>query len=208
MGDEGLGRRHANLRPGVQVDDAVAFQGHRAAADVGDGDDLGLPLPRLANSGQRVGGLARLRDADHQRVLVDDRLAVAELRRRLDFDRDARQVLDDVFAEKRSVVGGAGRHHLDVVHLEQLAIGQSELPKVTSPSSLNRPRSALETASGASLISFAMKCGKPPFWAWLISHLTSITFGLTATPPMVLTSCPSREIDTISPLPSSRTFFV
>src|SRR6266480_466995 len=80
--------------------------------------------------------------------------------------------------------------------------------KVTSPSSLSRPRRALETASGASLISLAMKCGNPPFWAWLISHLTSITLGLTAVPPIVLTSGPSLVTDTISPSPSSRTFFV
>src|SRR5438552_2545220 len=110
----------------MEIDHAVTLQRHRTADDVGDGDHLGLALPRLADRRQRVGGFTRLRDADHQGVLVDDRLAIAEFRGGFDLDRKARQVLDDVFAQKGRVVRGAGRHHLDVFDLEQLAIGQAE----------------------------------------------------------------------------------
>ena len=41
----------------------------------------------LAQRRQRVGGLARLRDDDRQRVRRDDRIAVAVLRAVVDFDR-------------------------------------------------------------------------------------------------------------------------
>jgi len=68
-------------------------------------DDMVMERPRLRSRASRMGasvsgGLTGLRDANHQRFLVDDRLPVAELRAGSDFNRDAREVLDDVLAEK------------------------------------------------------------------------------------------------------------
>src|SRR3981189_3012482 len=110
----------------MEIDHAVTLQRHRTADDGGYGDDLGLAFPGLADRSQRVGRLAGLRDADHEGVLVDNRLAIAELRGGFDLDWKARPGLDDVFAEKGRVIRRAGRDHLDVFDLEQLAIGQTE----------------------------------------------------------------------------------
>ena len=57
----------------------------------------------VAERGERVGGLARLRDDDAERVGEQDRLAVAELARHIDLDPDARELLDPVFADHRDV---------------------------------------------------------------------------------------------------------
>jgi hypothetical protein len=58
---------------------AVALAGDAAAHHVGDGDDLRPALARLAHSGERVGGLSRLGDRHDERLVVDDRIVVAEL---------------------------------------------------------------------------------------------------------------------------------
>ena len=51
----------------------------------------------------------------HSVRLVDDRVAVAELRRVLDLDRDARELLDHVLADQRRVPARAARGDDDVV---------------------------------------------------------------------------------------------
>ena len=56
---------------------------------------------------QRVGGLPRLADRQHDRVPVDDRVAVAELRGNIHLHRDAGDVLDQDFADHAGVRGRA-----------------------------------------------------------------------------------------------------
>ena len=63
--------------------------------------------------GQRVGGLARLRDADHEVVRADDRVAVAVLGRDVHLHRHARPLLDRVAPDEARVVGGAAGHDHD-----------------------------------------------------------------------------------------------
>ena len=67
----------------------------------------------LAQRRQRVGGLARLRDDDGERVRRDDRIAVAVLRAVVDFDRHARQLLDQELADQRRVPRRAAREDRD-----------------------------------------------------------------------------------------------
>ncbi len=95
---EGLGRGHADLRPGLHRDVAVGHA-HRLRADgVDDAPQRGAFAARLLHRRQRVGRLARLADGQHHRVGVDDRIAVAELGGDIDLDRDARQAFDQQLA--------------------------------------------------------------------------------------------------------------
>ena len=73
---------------------------------------------------QGVGGLAGLRDRDHQRAAVEHRVAVAELAGQLDLDRQPGPVLDRVLGEQPGVVGGAAGDDEDLVDLAQFLIGQ------------------------------------------------------------------------------------
>src|SRR5205807_318332 len=64
----GFGGSDADFRPGIDIDYAVALAVDRRARHIDDGDDLQAAAARLAHAGQRVGGLAALRDGDDQRV--------------------------------------------------------------------------------------------------------------------------------------------
>ena len=70
LADEGLGRGDADLEAGAGEQDGVGVAGRLAAHDVGDREHLRAALAGEAHRGERVGGLARLGDADHQVVLA------------------------------------------------------------------------------------------------------------------------------------------
>ena len=57
----------------------VGLAGDRGADDVDHAQRQRALLLRLAQRRQRVGGLAGLADRDDDRVLFDDRIAIAEL---------------------------------------------------------------------------------------------------------------------------------
>jgi hypothetical protein len=61
--------------------------------------------------------LARLRDPDHERVLVDHRVAVDPLGGDVRLDRDPRPLLDHVPADDARVVGGAAGEDHDPAQL-------------------------------------------------------------------------------------------
>jgi len=64
---ERLGGGHADLDAGARDVCQLAFPHHRAGGHVADGQGLGhAQALGVAQRGQRVGGLARLRDGDHQ----------------------------------------------------------------------------------------------------------------------------------------------
>src|SRR5215207_3486930 len=69
-----------------------------------------------------VGGLARLGDDQAERIGQQDRLAVAELRRDIDLDRDAGEALQPVLADHADVGSGAAGDDGD-----SLAAGEVEL---------------------------------------------------------------------------------
>ena len=147
---------------------------------------------RLAQRGQRVGRLARLRDHEHERVAVDDRVAVAELRRVLDLDRDARELLDQVLADQRRVPARAAGGDDDAVELPQLLRRQVQAAELAPcPSSgTRRPRIAFSSVSGCSKISLSMKWSKPPFSIWSRSQ----SIWLTPSSPI----CASRSHDLVA----------
>ncbi len=93
--------------------------------EVGDVDDRervhALRLG-IAKRGQRIGGLAGLRNEDRQIALAQRRLAVAEFGGDIEFDRDAGQPLEPVFGDKACVARGAAGHDrnaLDVLEVER-----------------------------------------------------------------------------------------
>ena len=101
LAGERLGGSHADLRPGVRVEGAGGLARDHGAHHVADGQRLRAFLLGLALRGQRVGRLARLRDHHRQRVVADDRIAVAELAAVIHLHRDARQLLDHELAGQR-----------------------------------------------------------------------------------------------------------
>ena len=113
---ERLRGRHADLGPGVHVDDAVADARGLAADDVDDRRHVRALVPPLLHRRQGIHRLARLGDGQHQGVGVDHGVAVAELGRILDADGQARQLLEHERAHQLRVAGRAAR---DADHLRQ-----------------------------------------------------------------------------------------
>ena len=105
----------------------------RAMLEPTDVDDAEHPAAlalHLVHRGQGVGGLARLADRDVQAVLLDHRIAVAELRGRLGVGRHAGQRLDQVRAADAGVVGRAAAEDLDALDVEQVARREVEPAEV------------------------------------------------------------------------------
>ena len=71
---------------------------------------------------------------------------------------------------------------------------------MTAPS-WTRPRIVLATASGSSLISFAMNEDQPPLSAAEASQFTSNSLGVAGVPSKWMTSTPSGRIVAISSCP-------
>ena len=80
----------------------------------------------LADRRQRVGRLARLGDADDERAVVHQRVAVAELGRVLHLDRHPRHLLEHVLADQGRVPGGAAGRDDDPLDVLELVIAQVE----------------------------------------------------------------------------------
>lgn len=82
------------------------------------------PRSRARRRAARVSGrLARLGDEQHEGVLAEDGIAVAELGRDVALDGDARQPLDEVFPDHARVHGGAAGHNGDRVELPPEPLG-------------------------------------------------------------------------------------
>jgi hypothetical protein len=93
-------------------------------------EHLRAALARQTHRRQRVRGLARLGDADHEVALVDDRVAVAELRGDVELHGDARPLLDRVAADKACVVRGAARNHRDPADVAQVVVADADVPEL------------------------------------------------------------------------------
>ena len=107
----------------MRIDRAVRFTCRHAADDVADGEACRSVALRLAQRRQRIGGLARLRDDDRQRLGRHDRLAVAVLRSVVDFDRNAGQLLDHELADQPRVPRRPAREDRDPLDRGQLRFG-------------------------------------------------------------------------------------
>ncbi len=93
-------------------------------------DDVGAALAREPHRGQRVGGLARLRDPDDEVVRADHRVAVAELGGDVHLDRDPGPVLDRVAADEAGVVAGAAGDDDHAAQLGGALLGVVELAEI------------------------------------------------------------------------------
>ena len=90
----------------ISIRDAHGLRADR----VDDAPEDGAFAAPFFHGGQRVGRLAGLADGQHDRVFVDDRVAVAELGGDVHLDRDAGDLLDQDFADHAGVGGrAAGR---------------------------------------------------------------------------------------------------
>src|SRR5512133_4333564 len=130
LGDEGFGGGHPDFRAGVGVDDTACFTGNGGIHDVADGHDHGAACLCLPQGRQGIGGLARLGDDHDQGVLVDDRVAVAELGGNIDLDRDAAAALDVEFSDQRGVPGGAAGNDNHALDACQLAVTEGQVFQV------------------------------------------------------------------------------
>ena len=83
LGRVALGGRDRDLRAGPCVDRVVRELRDRAADHVHDREGAGAAGFAFFERRDRVGGLAGLGDHDEERVLIDQRIAVAELAREL-----------------------------------------------------------------------------------------------------------------------------
>ena len=150
LGQEALGRRDADLGPGVGVDDGVGLARDRRAVGVADRQHLRPLGPRVPDRLQRVGGLARLADRDDERGVVEDRVAVAELGGELDLDRHPGPVLDGVLRDHAGVERRAARDDDDLVDVAQLLVGEPHLVEVQVP--LRRTTPQQRVGDGARLL--------------------------------------------------------
>ena len=121
LAGERLGRRHADLRPACVISVPGGLARDHGADHVADGQRLRALLLGLALRRQRVGGFAGLRNHHRQRVVADDRIAIAELAAVIHFHRNARQLLDHELAGQRRVPAGSAGDDAHLAELLELA---------------------------------------------------------------------------------------
>src|SRR6185312_15592979 len=117
---------HRHLRARVDVDAAVDLPGDRGADDVDDADHPAALALQLLHRGEGVDRLARLAHRDVERVRLDHRVAVAELRGRLRGGGHAGEVFDELRAEVARVARRAAAEDLHALDLAGLADGEVE----------------------------------------------------------------------------------
>ncbi len=122
---ERLGRGDPDLGPGVDVHPAVRLARDRRAHDVHDGHTARALLLRLPQRRQRVRGLARLRDRDDQRALVEHRVPVAQLGGVLGLHRDPRELLQHVLADQRRMPRRPARREHDAIVVRNILPGHT-----------------------------------------------------------------------------------
>ena len=106
LAGESLGRSNTDLGAGMSQHGTVRLAREHRTLHVTDREDFRALFPRLAHSRKRVGSLTRLRDCDHQGLVIDNRIAIPELRSVIDLDRNPRQFLEHVLAGHRCVQAG------------------------------------------------------------------------------------------------------
>ena len=130
LAGEGLGCRDPDLEPGAGVEHGVRVARGLTAHDVRQGQDRGTTLAGQPHGGQRVRGLARLGDPDHEIVGAHDRVAVAVLRGDVHLDGYPRPLLDRVAAHESRVVAGPAGDDDDAPDLRRQVCRQLELGEV------------------------------------------------------------------------------
>ncbi len=112
---EGLGRCHADLRSGLHRNEPVGKPHGLRADRIHDGPQDGALAARFLHGREGVDRFSGLADGEHDRVLIDDGVAVAELRCDLHLDGNARDALDQNAAHHARVRGGAAGRDDDLL---------------------------------------------------------------------------------------------
>ncbi len=109
---EGLGAGDPDLGAGPEIHPALDLAGNARAHHVHQPDGGGAPLAGFPHRGQGIGGFSRLGNGNDEAVLVNHRIAVAELGGVFDFAGNPGQLLDQVLADKPGVPGSSapGNH--------------------------------------------------------------------------------------------------
>jgi hypothetical protein len=118
---------------------------------------VGCPLRFIPAGRQRVGRLAALRDGEHQRVVVDRRVAIAQFAGVLDLDRHPGQLLDQIFADQAAcqlVPQAVRMMRSTAAQLLRGEVQPAELGRRVVV--VERPRMAFAIDSGCSKISLSM----------------------------------------------------
>ena len=120
---EGLGGRDTHFHAGACEVGQLAFAHHRRRRHVADGEGVahaqGL---RVAQGRQRVSGLARLGDGDHQRVRIGHGFAIAVFAGDLHLRGDLGNGLEPVLGRAAAVVAGAAGQDQDRIDLLEHAV--------------------------------------------------------------------------------------
>ena len=157
LGDEGLGRGDADLEPARVKRTPSASRVACEPMMLVTASTFAPALLRQAHGRERVGGLARLGDADDEVARADHRVAVAVLGGDVHLDRHARPLLERVAADQARVVrGAAGDDHDAVAVAQEVVVDRAEVAEVDAV--LRTVRSAIvsATASACSWISLSM----------------------------------------------------
>jgi hypothetical protein len=160
LGGEGFGGGDADFGAGVGVDGAGGVAGDHGSDDVADGDGFGAEGDHFALGGEGVGGFAGLGDEQAEGVGVGDGRAVAVFAGVVDFDGDAGEALDHVFAGEAACQLVPQAAMLMLVICGEFSSGSIfiSLRKTWPESSETRPRVVSRMARGCSQISLSMKC--------------------------------------------------
>ena len=96
----------------------------------------------IAERGERIGGLARLRDEERRASLVERRLAIAELRGDIDIDRQPRPALEPVFGDEAGIEGGAAGREREPGELGEIEGKSRDVDAVGGKIDIGRERVA------------------------------------------------------------------
>ena len=119
LAGERLGGGHADFGTCVQVDTAVACAGDCRAHAVTDGKCGCTLLLGFLKGGECIGRFTGLANGKDECTRLDNRVPVTEFRGVFDFDRNAGQVFDHVFADHTGIVARAAGGNDDAVDVPQ-----------------------------------------------------------------------------------------
>ena len=110
----------------ARIEDGVDLARHLRTHHVRDRHRARSGFPRQLQRLDRVARLTRLRDADDEVVLVDDRIAIDPFAGDVELDGDAGPLLDHVAADDACVVRSAGGEEDDPAELLDVLAGHVE----------------------------------------------------------------------------------
>ena len=129
LAGEGFGRGDADLGTGQRRHHHVAFARDGRGRHIDHRQRVLLVLLGIAQAGQRVGGLARLRDEDGEIAGFQRRLAVTEFGGDIDLHRQFGEALEPVFRHQPGIEGGAAgrdRQPLQLLPVERQFLRQRD----------------------------------------------------------------------------------